>query len=210
MILTTTTQKMLYTIEELSEATGITARTIRYYTTEGLLASPETRGRYALYSEAHLRRLQLVVMLKAAYLPLTTIKDRLAYVSHTNVAALVAGGEIVEDETNETNETNEGTGNRENEGTEDGPEGIPEESAAAYLQRVLANRNAMQNTRTPRAPASFPGLREGEGSDAPGEAWRRLEVLPGVELHFKVPVAPQTSVQIGKLLQYVRNVTKKE
>ena len=92
------TQKMLYTIEELSESTGITARTIRYYTTEGLLATPETRGRYALYSEAHLRRLQLVVMLKAAYLPLGAIKEKLARVSSANVTALVKGEPLVEED----------------------------------------------------------------------------------------------------------------
>ena len=189
------TQKMLYTIEELSEATGITARTIRYYTTEGLLASPETRGRYALYSEAHLHRLQLVVMLKAAYLPLNTIKERLGEVSTQNVTALVRGEQIAEDEK---------TAERE------GAEGVKAESAAAYLQRVLSNRNEMKHTRAPRLPATFPGLREGEGSDAPGEPWRHLEVFPGVELLFKVPISGPSANRVEKLIHYAKNLAKKE
>lgn len=188
VLLTMSNQKMLYTIEELSEATGITARTIRYYTTEGLLATPETRGRYALYADTHLRRLQLVVMLKAAYLPLSTIKDRLAHVSNQNVAALTRDEPIDEDE----------------ETTEDG------ESAAAYLQRVLSNRNEMKQTRTPRLPATFPGLRDGEGSDAPGEPWRHLEVFPGVTLLVKVPVSAQAAARVDKLIQYAKNLLKKE
>ena len=193
------TQKMLYTIEELSEATGITARTIRYYTTEGLLATPETRGRYALYSEAHLQRLQLVVMLKAAYLPLTTIKERLSHVSNANVAALVKGEPIAEDE------------EPAEESPSDAGDASPEsETAAAYLQRVLSNRNEMKNTRSPRPPATFPGLREGEGADAPGEAWRHLEVFPGVELLFKVPVSAQVAARVEKLVQYAKNLSKKD
>lgn len=199
------TQKMLYTIEELSEATGITARTIRYYTTEGLLATPETRGRYALYSEAHLQRLQLVVMLKAAYLPLTTIKERLAHVSNANVAALVKGEPIAEDE-----ETVVEGGNGAAKDGANGAATQEDESAATYLQRVLSNRDEMKNTRSPRAPATFPGLREGESVDAPGEAWRHLEVFPGVELLFKVPVSGQAAARVEKLVQYAKNLSKKE
>jgi len=46
-----------YTIHELSERTGFTRRTIRYYVQEGLLAPPAGRGRGGFYYDSHLQRL---------------------------------------------------------------------------------------------------------------------------------------------------------
>jgi DNA-binding transcriptional MerR regulator len=66
-----------YTIGQLAEAAGVTPRTIRYYTAEGLLPRPDARGQYALYSEEHLLRLRLIAQLKEAYLPLSEIKARI-------------------------------------------------------------------------------------------------------------------------------------
>ncbi len=74
-------KETLYTIGELAEATGTTPRTIRYYTAEGLLPPPDTRGRYALYGQEHIDRLQLIARLKDAYLPLGEIKARMEQLS---------------------------------------------------------------------------------------------------------------------------------
>ncbi len=66
-----------YSISELAAAAGVTARTIRYYAAEGLLPAPELRGKYAVYRAEHLERLRLIAQLKAAYLPLSAIKEQL-------------------------------------------------------------------------------------------------------------------------------------
>src|SRR4051794_29970824 len=79
-----------YTLQELAELAGVAPRTIRYYTTQGLLPAPPTRGRNASYSEAHLNRLRLVEKLKSAYLPLSTIREQLGSLSDEQVAALAA------------------------------------------------------------------------------------------------------------------------
>ncbi|HEU5099430.1 MAG TPA: MerR family transcriptional regulator [Roseiflexaceae bacterium] len=70
-------EETLYTISQLAEAAGVTPRTIRYYTAEGLLPRPDARGQYALYSQDHLLRLLLIGKLKQAYLPLGEIKARI-------------------------------------------------------------------------------------------------------------------------------------
>ena len=80
---------MRYTIGELARLAGVTPRTIRYYTAEGLLPAPEARGRYALYSEDHLRRLRLIGRLKDAYLPLAEIKARLDQLTPQQVQELL-------------------------------------------------------------------------------------------------------------------------
>ncbi|GAB4193827.1 MAG: hypothetical protein OHK0022_09160 [Roseiflexaceae bacterium] len=66
-----------YSIGELAAAAGVTPRTIRYYAAEGLLPAPEMRGKYAVYRTEHLERLRLIAQLKAAYLPLSAIKEQL-------------------------------------------------------------------------------------------------------------------------------------
>src|SRR5689334_19976786 len=84
------TEEKLYTIGELADVAGVTPRTVRYYTTEGLLPSPDMRGRYALYGEEHLLRLQLIGRLKEAFLPLGEIKTRLDQLNMAQVRQLLA------------------------------------------------------------------------------------------------------------------------
>jgi DNA-binding transcriptional MerR regulator len=80
----------IYTIGELAELAGVTPRTIRYYTSEGLLPRPDARGQYALYNEEHLLRLRLIGRLKDAYLPLSEIKAQIEHLSAEQVGALLA------------------------------------------------------------------------------------------------------------------------
>ncbi len=46
-----------YTIEQLSELTGYSRRTIRYYIQQGLLEPPAGRGRGGFYYDSHLHKL---------------------------------------------------------------------------------------------------------------------------------------------------------
>jgi DNA-binding transcriptional MerR regulator len=48
----------LYTIEQLSELTGYSRRTIRYYIQQGLLEPPAGRGRGGFYYDSHLLKLK--------------------------------------------------------------------------------------------------------------------------------------------------------
>lgn len=54
------------TIEELSVATGVPRRTIRYYVQNHLLAPPEGERRWARYTDAHKARLREIVERRAA------------------------------------------------------------------------------------------------------------------------------------------------
>jgi DNA-binding transcriptional MerR regulator len=80
----------IYKIGELADAAGVTSRTIRYYTGEGLLPPPDARGAYALYGEDHLNRLRLIARLKESYLPLGEIKALLGSLTPEQVVALIA------------------------------------------------------------------------------------------------------------------------
>jgi DNA-binding transcriptional MerR regulator len=84
-------EETLYTIGQLAELASVTPRTIRYYTSEGLLPRPDARGQYALYSSEHLLRLQLIGRLKEAFLPLGEIKARLEQLNIDQIRELLVG-----------------------------------------------------------------------------------------------------------------------
>ena len=224
-------EETAYTIGDLADAAGTTPRTIRYYTAEGLLPPPDTRGRYALYSQEHLDRLRLIARLKDAYLPLGEIKARMEQLSSGEIRHLLAdyGGQ---------------------------PAPTPA-SAAEYITQVLTTSIAPQATQAgPRmlaestpgyasakeqphsepipigfaAPAPVPASRaEGAAQSsllrrlvpqrrersaaprpdtppAPEETWQRVTLAPGVELHMREPLAPGLRERVARLIEQAREL----
>ena len=66
-----------YTVDDIAERTGLTARTIRSYQTQELLPAPERHGRVAYYDDSHLERLEKIAELKEDGLSLASIQDLL-------------------------------------------------------------------------------------------------------------------------------------
>lgn len=81
--------KESYLINQLAERAGVTVRTIRYYVNEGLLPSPQTKGRYSAYDEEYLYRIKLIKFYKEAYLPLSRIRELLDDMSPEEIKAAV-------------------------------------------------------------------------------------------------------------------------
>ena len=75
-------------ISELSEATGISVATIKYYQRERLLPAADKRAaRLAEYDERHVRRLQLIKLLReVGDIPIDGLKRLVAASEHTDVA----------------------------------------------------------------------------------------------------------------------------
>jgi DNA-binding transcriptional MerR regulator len=65
------------TIDDLEKHSGLPVRTLHYYMQEGLLPGPDKRGKYASYSQEHLDRLDLILILKEMHLPLKEIRSLL-------------------------------------------------------------------------------------------------------------------------------------
>ena len=117
------------TIEDLAERVGVSVRTIRFYIAEGLLPSPEGRGKAASYGEEHLLRLRLIRRLVDQRVPLAEQRERLSRLSLDDVRSLLA-------------EADRQT--RELQRAEAAPS--PKEYVAALLKRAQAHRG-------PRPPA---------------------------------------------------------
>ncbi len=65
------------------------ARTIRYYTTLGLLDRPTIRGRQAIYGRRHLLQLLAIKSLQLTALPLAEIQTRLYGLSDGEIEAVI-------------------------------------------------------------------------------------------------------------------------
>jgi DNA-binding transcriptional MerR regulator len=200
-----------YTLQELADLAGVTVRTIRFYTTQGLLPPPLSRGRYAAYGEAHLNRLRLIGKLKRAYLPLTAILAQLKELTDPQIAALAAHWE---------------TADR-------GPNGPPKarpslrvktvqpaRDPAAYVAQILTVTGQVpavdSEVAGPRRRALLvsPALREEEkhaaasSQEVPVAAgdptWRRIMVASGVELHLLLPLSAETEARLPQALEELR------
>jgi DNA-binding transcriptional MerR regulator len=78
------------TLRELTDAAGVSVRTVRYYIAEGLLPPPAGSGPGSVYTAAHLDRLQVIHRLKGAYLPLKEIRRHLSGLDDDGVRALLS------------------------------------------------------------------------------------------------------------------------
>lgn len=64
-----------YTIKELSEKTGLSHSTLRYYEEIGLLTNVRHEGNRRIYTEEHLRRIDGILCFKNTNLPISKILE---------------------------------------------------------------------------------------------------------------------------------------
>src|SRR5450759_3344902 len=77
-----------YTLSDLVKLTGVSARTVRFYIAQGLLASPTQQGPSSRYSEAHVDRLRRIRKLQAAHVPLAEIRRQLGALPEDQLATM--------------------------------------------------------------------------------------------------------------------------
>lgn len=183
-----------FLINELAKRARTTIRTIRYYTSEGLLPQPEMDGKYAFYDENHLQRLELILKLKNAYLPLREIRQ---------IMLSLTDGEVVQRLKEEIHSGMELK--QENLIKE-----IKEESSSAldYISNVINTQAKFRSIPPSRPAASQPSLTQ---TPLPVpvqdiENWQRILIIPGVEIHLKYPTDSDTQQRIQQLLSYAKKI----
>lgn len=219
-------------IGELAKRAGVSVRTIRYYIEEGLLPPPSVEGRYSVFDEGYLNRLQLILRLKEAYLPLREIRDLITHLDDGEVARMLRG------------ETPMPT---------PPPPSIVKESASEYIQNLLGARPAASRIadekrhlqkpqllaqeedqeppavilfQTRRIPGEdkreddsdpIPNLNESSwiedwmpelkmSDEAQPSTWQRIELADGVELHLRQPADQQTEHLVARLIRQAKSI----
>jgi DNA-binding transcriptional MerR regulator len=195
-------------IHDLAKQAGVTVRTIRYYTDEGLLPQPIIRGKYAYYTVDHLHRLELIRRMKEAYLPLREIRRTLIGLSDEEVRQSIEDAPIIKS-------------NAEIPGP--APKLINESGADAmdYISRLMDQQSGLRSPRdfsqtAPKsaAPAPIPLAPANQafaaGKSLPqGENWRRIVLGPGIELNVRDPLDTANAQIVQQLIGFAQKLIQK-
>lgn len=205
-----------YLISDLADLAGVSPRTIRYYTEEGLIPQPEVDGKYAYYTSNHLTRLNLIKVLKDNFLPLKEIRLLLSGMSDEEIEAKV--GEpgsffsIQERAMIPFNMIRE---------DQNKPEGS---SALDYISRVMGEKTSTRNRpeppphhqslpKTNLAGSTLPSsltksIAEPHAPIAVGEPerWEKFILADGVELLIRQPADRKTQYSLHQLIGLARKL----
>ncbi len=168
----------------------MTVRTIRYYISEGLLPSPDVRGRYSMYDEDYLKRIRLIQRLKEAFLPIREIRRKLETETEEEIEEFLR---LYENATR------------------------PGGAALNYLADLNPEMNfrtdpmKMAPPRTSLRKINFTetGV-ERSTKTVTGTAWHRYVIRPGLELHISDEVHATHSAEILEWLERLEKMFKKE
>jgi DNA-binding transcriptional MerR regulator len=203
-----------FSIGELATAAATTPRTIRFYTAEGLLPPPLTEGRNAIYTETHRRRLRLIQRLKAAYLPLSAIKEQLTGLTDEQVDALLERGRP---------HRLDNAASPAHSIAAPVPEPPAESANVAYVAQILAAAHQALSNMPDAAQDSrkvlliSPLLRPDDDSGTVGEGeaeerlhdadrWARIPLRSGIELHVREPLSETYRAQLDRLIGFARSL----
>jgi DNA-binding transcriptional MerR regulator len=192
-----------FLINQLARQANVSVRTIRYYINEGLLPSPEVRGRYSYYDESYLLRIRLIKRLQDAFLPLKEIRLQMEALDIAEIKNLLA----------EKDEKNIPASELSRLEYNILP-GIKETSSAAeYITRILEARPVVpgrlertghrQLQAAPSAPLAAKQVLKGADRN---DTWRRVEIIPGIELHIQDSLYKKHFNMIDRLIEFTRNL----
>jgi DNA-binding transcriptional MerR regulator len=162
-----------YPIQKLAEKAGVSVRTIRFYINEGLLAAPPVKGRYSVYNDEYLDRLELIRRLKSSFLPLKEIRDRVTSLSWAEVKQALA------------QHAQQAPQRQDNERGK---------SALSYINNLLSTTPAPSRMKTLQPAPPQP------------EAWERLILIPGIELHIRSDASPTSQRLARQIIDYARKL----
>ena len=192
-----------FTLDDLVNLSGLPLRTIRFYVQEGLLEGPDTRGRFSLYSQRHLDRLQVIKRLKKLRLPLQEIRSLLASMTPEEINRLYPEEEIrnpyakqvVEGESKPVSASTAGA------------------SALEYIRNLemahsniqLVSEASESNIPQEKRPASSGLANENEQilAGRVQQNWHRIKICEGVELHLLEGRSTEDDPRIKQLLMYI-------
>jgi DNA-binding transcriptional MerR regulator len=199
-----------FSIEDLENHSGLPVRTLHYYMAEGLLPGPDKRGKYASYSQEHLDRLDLILILKELHLPLKEIRALLENMTPAEIQHYLDDQEdllfklkAAQPDENTSSWDSEGSSALEYiKGLEDAHGMIQEiRSDQTYFpQRIRLENNRFDH--------EIIGLNQA-APQPQEERWRRMVLAEGIELHTRETRDKETLHKIKRLLSFARSLFNK-
>ncbi len=192
-----------FLIHELAERAGVTVRTIRYYADEGLLPDPIQRGKYAYYTNAHLAQLRVILQMKDLHFSLREIREAI----QTTPADLLreklsppksAAAPAPAVEPRRKAAAQEAPAERSMP--------APGSRALDYIHRIADFRTELRPPApSPSQPAmDRPGNAQKRALSGEQENWQRVILAPGIELHLREPVQPETEGLVQQIIAFTK------
>ncbi|MHC1740616.1 MAG: MerR family transcriptional regulator [Anaerolineaceae bacterium] len=193
------------TLEDLSNKSGLTLRTLRYYIQEGILQGPDTHGKFSRYSQQHLDRLELIQRLKNLRLPLQEIHHLLENMMSDGPSQVKQSQDFLkyslEDSVNEMS-----LPEPQNKG----------ESALEYIQKLERGRESVRSFSKP-VPKPAPSSPSSSNNQVLSpqkenlnqetqETWSRTILQDGIELNIRYPKNVEEQKKIKQLISYAQNL----
>ena len=198
--------KKNYSITELEKHTGLTRRTIHYYTKEKLIPPPDGTGGGAKYGEEHLLRLQLIKEMQKSHLKLSGIREALDAMNISEMNQLyekAQRGKIrswdldsIENwlvDSSEVEATDKNSMNylpRQN---------ISEESNYSFLNP--GNRPSKK-----KKTRNVSYLKDLKRTTVPDASWERFSVLDGVEINVRSDIMQKYGTIVKNWIEYLKKL----
>jgi len=196
-----------FNIEDLEKHSGLPVRTLHYYMQEGLLPGPDKRGKNASYSQEHLDRLDLILILKEMHLPLKEIRTLLESLTPAEIQHYRDDQEDLLVTLKAAKPDHE-TPAADSEGS----------SALEYISGLEEVHNVIREIRLDQT--YFPqrlwdderqNKEESIGIDRivrqpQEERWRRVVIVDGIELHTRETRDKETIYKVKRLLSFARSL----
>ena len=209
-----------YTLDELVEHSGFSLRTLRFYIQEGLLPGPDSRGKYAHYSQEHLERLAVIIRLKKMRLPLQEIRRLLENMTPEDIRQQLES--TIEGETKKIHAYRDmrdlGSCRKIEENDRRDSKPVARSSALDYirnLERAWGNLPISNESQTTQPVSSIRSsrCRADENRNRPeigNKTWQRIEITDGVELHLRDDLNLDAQTIASKLIDYAKHLRGKQ
>ncbi len=201
-----------YTLEDLEKISGMSIRTLRFYIQEGLLPGPDTRGKFARYSQTHLDTIRFIHRLKEVHMPLQKIRHLLETMSSEDIERIIQS----QSEQNLTFSSPQ-LFNKEEDREENSEK--PERSSALDYIRSLENLQddrKVNDSNNRYMPAPVPSLVPAPLNEVylsrslkNGETWQRFKLIEGVELQVRKPMSREKEKVVEELIEITRQLFRK-
>mgnify|MGYP001496989206 FL=1 len=198
--------KKNYSITELEKHTGLTRRTIHYYTKEKLIPPPDGTGGGAKYGEEHLLRLQLIKEMQKSHLKLSGIREALDAMNISEMNQLyekAQRGKIrswdLDSIENWLVDSSEVEATDKNSMNYLPGQNISEESNYSFL-------NPGNRPRKKKKTRNVSYLKDLKRTTVPDASWERFSVLDGVEINVRSDIMQKYGTIVKNWIEYLKKL----
>ena len=189
-------QEKKYTIDDLSELTGYSRRTIRYYIQEGLMDSPAGRGKGGFYFDSHLSQLKLIKQLQERKMSLSSI---LKYMERDYGPALQINNEYAEPDLMYYV----------------GKQSFPAANRRADMMKrkmdVISKKEVLKNNMMSLENDYFFETKVYNLSpESPRDVWVRYEITPGLEINIRRDIEEDKKRKVDDIIRIAREILGKD